>query len=106
MKPLKVTCSIVLHHSRLLTAKNADKIVARALRPSDPCGNSLPSPIDRYRNAPPYFQLWRIKKEGRGFAFVEETHGGGICGSLPTVRALVRHVALNHACGIVVEVAP
>lgn len=84
-----ITASIHLHGGRLLTAANASKITARATRPTDRCGNTLPTPIERYRNDPPYFQQWVIKKETRGFIFREISNGLGICGHHPSIRALV-----------------
>ena len=92
---------------RLLTAKNASRIVARSTRPTDPCGNSLPSPIDRYRNTPPYFQRWTIQKEPNGFIFREVNNGSGINGYHKTVRDLVM-ATLNpgYPTTILVEVLP
>jgi len=70
--------------------------VARSTRPTDKYGNSLPSPILRLKNDPPYFQKWVIKKESKGYIFREVTHGGGICGCHRTVRQLV----ISTLCGM------
>lgn len=76
-------------NGRLLSAANASKITCRSTRPTDKSGNSLPSPIARHRDDPPYFQRYQIKKEKQGFIFREVTNGSGICGHHATVRALV-----------------
>jgi hypothetical protein len=100
----QITAKIKVNGGRLLSAANAPRIIARDTRPTDKMGNSLPSPIFRFKNDPPYFQKWVIKKEPKGYIFREVTHGGGICGCHPTVRDLVISTLFsNH---IVVEVAP
>lgn len=92
---------ITVPNGRFLSAKNAPFITARSTRPSDKSGNSLPSPIERYRNDPPYFQRWTIKKETQGFIFREVHNGAGICGHYATVRELV--IYSSRAQHIVVE---
>ena len=100
----QITAKIKLSGGRLLSSANAHRIIARDTRASDKMGNSLPSPIYEYRNDPPYFQKWVIKKEPKGYIFREVNHGGGICGCHPTVRDLVLSTVFsNH---IVVEVLP
>ena len=85
----------------LLSRANIPRIIARCTRPTDKSGNSLPSPIERFRNDPPYFQTWVIRKEPKGYIFREVTHGAGICGCHPTVRALVLAAVCDY---ITVEV--
>lgn len=80
---------ITVPNGRFLSAKNAPFITARSTRATDKSGNSLPSPIERYRNDPPYFCRWTIKKEAKGFIFREVENGSGICGHHATVRELV-----------------
>jgi hypothetical protein len=67
-------------------------------------GNRLPSPIYRFRNDPPYYEVWKIKKEPKGYIFREVFHGGGICGCKPTVRELVISTLCGFSNNIVVEV--
>ena len=100
---MRITASVQIKGGRHLSAANAGRIFARSLRPTDPCGNSLPSPIDRYRGQPPYFQRWAPKKEKQGWIFIEVGNGMGINGHHPTLRALVVSVLLNHSRDIVVE---
>lgn len=100
----KITARITVSGGSLLTAANAGRIVARSIRPTDPSGNSLPSPINLHRGKPPYFQTWRVKKEPAGFIFREQANGQGISGHHPTVRRLVISALLIPTAGIVVEV--
>jgi len=90
-----------------ISAKNADRIIARSTEPTDKWGNRLNkdgvSPIFELRNQPPYFQRWIIKKEKEGYCFREVSHGGGICGAFPTVRGLVM-ATCQRAPRIIVEV--
>lgn len=102
----QIIAHIKLDGGRLLSAKNAHRIVARTTRPSDKSGNRLPSPIERYRNDPPYFQRWVIHKDVKGYCFREVNHGGGICGYRKTVRSLVASALLGLSGDIVVEVMP
>ena len=105
---MRLTAQIHIKHGALLTTKNAHRIVARSTRPTDPDGNPLPSPINRYRECPPYFQRWTIVKDEAGFRFREIKNGSGIGGGYhQTVRSLVMAV-LNpgYPTTIVVEVQP
>ena len=106
----QIIAHIKLDGGRLLSAKNANKIIARALKPSDKSGNRLPSPIFRYKDDPPYFQQWKIHHDAKGYCWKEVTHGAGICGYGRSVRELV---IKTLCCGIfgprediVVEVLP
>ena len=91
------TPKITVPNGRLLSARNASKITVRSTRPTDKSGNSLPSPIERYRNDPPYFCRYVICKEPKGFIFREVGNGSGISGHSPTVRELVINAArFNH----------
>lgn len=110
----QIIAHIKLDGGRLLTAKNANNITARALNATDRSGNRLDkegkSPIYERRNDPPYFQQWKIHKDAKGYCWREVTHGSGICGHGRSVRELV----IKTLCcglfgprdGIVVEVAP
>jgi len=102
----QIIAHIKLDGGRLLSAKNASKIIARSTRPSDKSGNRLPSPIHRYKDDPPYFQKWVIRKEPKGYIFREVNHGGGICGCHKTVRRLVEATLCGLSSDIVVEVMP
>jgi hypothetical protein len=102
----QITARVTISGGRLLSAANADRIIARSTRASDPCGNMLPSPIDRYRNCPPYFQRWVIKKEPKGYIFREVNHAGGINGCHKTIRSLVQATLTLTSSAIVVEVLP
>lgn len=110
----QINAHIQLDGGRLLSAKNANKIIARALKPSDKSGNRLDkdgkSPIYERRNDPPYFQRWNIHKDAKGYCWREVTHGAGICGYGRTVRELVIKTLCCGLFGpredIVVEVLP
>lgn len=110
----QIIAHIKLDGGRKLTAKNSTHIIARALNPTDRCGNRLDkdgkSPIYERRNDAPYFQTWKIHKDAKGYCWREVTHGAGICGYGRTVRELV---IKTLCCGIfgprediVVEVLP
>lgn len=83
----RVTVRVRIHGGRLLTKKNAAKIIAKC---RVPCRGIIHPKI-----GPDYRETYIITQDHRGFAFTEVTHGCGICGSLPTVRALVKHVLLH-----------
>lgn len=106
----QILAHIKLDGGSLLTAKNSNNIIARALKPSDKSGNRLPTPIERYRNDPPYFQRWKIHHDAKGYCWKEVTHGGGICGYARSVRELVIKTLCCGLFGpredIVVEVMP
>jgi len=102
----QILAHIKLDGGSLLSAKNASRIIARATWPSDRSGNRLPSPIERYKHDPPYFQKWVIRKESKGYIFREVHHGAGICGCHKTVRKLVEATLCGLARGIIVEVLP
>lgn len=107
--PKQITARVTLDGGTLLSTANAHRIIARDTRPSDRSGNRLregeKSPIERYKNDPPYFQRWTVKKEPEGFIFREVTHNGGLCGHADNVRQLVIKT-LCGLCGehIIVEV--
>lgn len=103
--PKQIIARVTLDGGTLLSAANAHRIMARDTRPSDRMGNRHPSPLHRYKNDPPYFQRWTIKKEPEGFIFREVTHNGGLCGHADNVRQLVIKT-LCGLCGehIIVEV--
>jgi len=102
----QIIAHIKLDGGSLLSAKNAHRIIARSTRPSDRMGNRLPSPIERFKNDPPYFQKWVIRKEDKGYIFREVEHGGGICGCHKTVRRLVESTLCGLSSDIIVEVMP
>jgi hypothetical protein len=102
----QIIAHIKLDGGSLLSAKNSHRIIARSTRPSDKSGNRLPTPIERYRNDPPYFQKWVIRKEKDGYIFREVNHGGGICGAHKTVRRLVEATLCGLSSDILVEVMP
>lgn len=102
-EPIKIATRIKVDNGRFLTEANAHRIVARSLQPTDRMGNRLgkdgKSPLWSLRNDPPYYRVWRIRKEvpdkcfglgkKRQFIFREVSDGSGICGYAPTVRSLV-----------------
>ena len=110
----QITANVKLNGGRLLSAKNANNIIARALTATDKWGNRLDkdgkSPIYERRNDPPYFQRWTIHKEAEGYCWKEVTSGSGICGLARTVRELVIKTLCCGLFGprenIVVEVLP
>jgi hypothetical protein len=110
MNTQRIIAHIKIAGGSLLTAANAPRIVARALKPSDKSGNRLPSPIARYKDDPPYFQRWTIHRDEKGYCWKEVTHGAGICGYGRTVRELVIKTLCCGLFGprddIVVEVMP
>ena len=99
-----IKAHVRLEGGHLLSAANAQRIIARSTKPTDRSGNRLPSPIERFRNDPPYYQRWVIKKEPKGYIFREITSGSGICGCHPTVRELVIATLCGLSSDIVVEV--
>lgn len=82
---MKITASIKLEGGKLLTAANAHKIFA----------------IRTDKTAPR--KRWKIVENHHGFIFWEVTHGGGICGYHPNIRALVIATLLGN-CGDDIEV--
>lgn len=104
MKQIKA--HVRMEGGRFLTAANASKIIARSTRGTDRSGNRLPSPIEKYKNDPPYFQKWVIRKDRQGYHFQEVNHGGGICGYRKTVRELVLCLFCSLSSDIVVEFDP
>ncbi len=101
---VQIKAHVRLEGGRWLSNANAHRIVARSTKPTDRMGNSLPSPIFRYRDDPPYFQTWRIHKDKKGYRFQEVTHGAGICGHHRTVRELVISTLCGFCRDIMVEV--
>lgn len=96
----QIHARVKLDGGRLLSAKNADKIIARSLKPTDRYGNTLDkdgkSPIYELRSEPPYFRRWSVKKEKEGFIFREVGSNSGICGHAKSVRELV----IKTLCGL------
>lgn len=75
----KISVHYRIDGGKLLSAKNAHRIVARCFQPQR----------GHVGMAEDYKETWVIKKEAKGFCFTEITHGGGICGHAPSVRLLV-----------------
>jgi hypothetical protein len=105
----QIIAHIKLDGGKLLSAKNAHRIVARSTKPTDRSGNTLDqygnSPTYSHKDEPPYFQQWIIKKEKKGFIFRERSHYGGICGHSRTVRQLVIQTLTGlGSTNIIVEV--
>lgn len=73
-----------ISNSRYLIAKYAPRIVAFKLTPM---GNNIRDP--KIDPSVPYYEMWVIRKEQRGYIFREVTHGMGINGPHKTVRKLV-----------------
>lgn len=76
-------------NGHLLSKKNMANIVARSTKLTDPWGNTLPSPISRFRDQQPVYVEYRIKKEPEGYIFRSTTGQSGINGHHKSIRNLV-----------------
>ncbi len=85
----EIRACVKITNGRLLSKKNMAGIVARSTNLTDPWGNSLPSPIEKFRNHPGIYREYRIKKEPEGYIFRSTTGSAGINGHHKSIRALV-----------------
>jgi len=84
-----ISAKVKIINGRLLTRANMANIVAKSTVLTDPWGNSIPSPIERFKNHPGLFREYRICKEPEGYIFRSNTGSSGINGHHKSIRKLV-----------------
>ncbi len=93
---MKIKAHIRLENGRMVSAANVRRIVVRGNK--DISKNHLGLGF-----TPSYRETWVVMHEPKGYIWREITHGCGINGHFPTLRALVLRTA---AAGYDIEVLP